>query len=259
MIDNKDIVIKEYKGLKYMQYKELLELGVKHAYALKSEGFDFSFGREENKKSYEVLAEALDIDKDTIIEPVQTHTRKVLCIDSIPEKLQDIDGLITNKPNLALTTKNADCILFFMYDPVKKVIANVHSGWKGTFQKISEITIIKMVSNYGCQPEDIKVFISPSIRGCHFEVDTDVMDLCAETFAFTNRLNEIIKKGNIVDGKQKYFIDNILINKILLKDLGIKDENIIDSNICSYCEKDEVYSARAQGEGFKRGTAIITL
>lgn len=256
--DNK-LIFKTFKGLNYMQFTDLLEMGIKHAYTLKSEGFDFSFGVKEEQKSYDILSEALEIDRQSIIQPIQTHTDKVLCIDMIPENLNNVDGLITNKSGLSITTKNADCILFLFYDPVKKVIANVHSGWKGTFQKIAEKTVIKMISNYGCKPENIKVYISPSIRGCHFEVESDVYDLCKGVFDFTQKTDQFITKGITKNGIQKYNIDTVMINKILLLDLGIKKENIIDSEICSVCEKERFHSARAEGKNFKRGTAIIVL
>ena len=259
MLGNDKIVLKSYKGLNYFQFKDLLDFGVNHAYTLKSDGFDFSFNVEEEKKSYEILAEALNIDSNIIVKPVQTHTKKVLCIDKFRDDLKDVDGLITNKENIALTSKNADCILFLFYEPEKRVIANVHSGWKGTFQKIAEITAEKMISFYGCNPENIRVYINPSIRGCHFEVDEDVKDLCLDIFGFTNRTDEFIKTGRKIDGVQKYNIDTVLINKILLTELGIKEENIIDCGICSYCDREYVHSARAEGKNFKRGTAIIVL
>ena len=82
-----------------------------------------------------------------------------------------------------------------------------------------------MKDEYNCKPENIIACICPSIRVCHFEVDTDVMELCKETFAYTNRLDEIIKVGKIKDGKQKYNIDTVLITKILLEDEKLKSEN----------------------------------
>ena len=213
------------------------------------------------KTSYSRVANALSIDENTFVKPVQTHTSVVKCISTVEtsEELQDVDGLITDQTNIALTTKNADCILFLFYDPVKKVIANVHSGWKGTFQKIAEKTVIKMIDYYKCNPADIICCICPSIRKCHFEVDEDVKDLCSEIFGFTNRLEEIIEIGEVKDDKIKYMIDTVLINKILLEECGLKQSNIIDCNICSVCNKDKIHSARAEGKNFKRATAIITL
>ena len=209
---------------------------------------------------YKILAEELDIDVTNIVEPVQTHTDKIVCLESVisSDNLKDVDGLITNKQNIAITSKNADCILFLFYDPIEKVIANVHSGWKGTFQSISEKTVKKMIEIYGCLAENILCFISPSIRACHFEVDEDVKDICLENFKDLDT-DSFINIGEVKDGKQKYLIDTVEINKILLKRIGLKEDNIVDSELCSVCNKEYIHSARAEGEGFKRETAIIMM
>ena len=104
----------------------------------------------------------------------------------------------------------------------------MHSGWRGTFQKISQIAVKKMETDYNCKPENIIACICPSIRVCHFEVDTDVMELCKEIFSYTNRLDKIIKIGKIKDGKQKYNIDNVLITKMLLEEEKLKSEKNFD-------------------------------
>lgn len=256
--DNNNIVIKNEKGIKYLQFKKLLEYGIKHAYTLSVEGVDFSFKTSAHDNSYKMLADALDIEVNNIVEPVQTHTDEVRILEEVTssDALQDVDGLITNKKNIAITSKNADCILFFFYDPKNKVIANVHSGWKGTFKRIAIKTVQKMINEFGSNPEDILCFISPSIRKCHFEVDGDVKEMCENIFSELS-LDKIISKGEIKENKQKYMIDTVLINKEGLLNLGLKEENIIDSGICSVCHKDEVHSARAEGDGFKRETAII--
>lgn len=228
---NENIIFKDNGDIPYIQFKKLLKYGIKHAYTLKGENLDFSHNSSLEKSSYASLSKALEIEENTFVKPIQTHTDMVECIDKVmkSEELEDVDGLITNQKNITLTTKNADCILFLFYDPVKKVIANVHSGWKGTFQKIAEKTVVKMITYYQCNPSDIICCICPSIRKCHFEVDEDVKDLCSEIFKFTNRLDDIIEVGEIKDGKTKYMIDTILINKILLQELGLKEANIIDS------------------------------
>lgn len=258
-MENENIIIKDFNGLKYLQFKVLNNLGIKHAYTLKSNGLDFSHNVPEEELSYKILCEALNIDLSTLVKPIQTHTNNIKCISCVDEELNDIDGIITDKENIALTSKNADCILFLFYDPIKKVIANIHSGWRGTFQKIAEKTVIKMISNYGSNPEDIICCICPSIRKCHFEVDEDVRKLCLNIFNFTNRVDEFIEQGEIKENKQKYLIDTVKINKILLEELGLKKENIIDCDICSVCNKDFVHSVRVEGNEFKRSTAIITL
>lgn len=262
MIYNKNnIIIRKENGIEFIQFKKLLELGIKHAYTLKGDGINFRSTAKEQEASYKKIFDAIGLDINTKIKPNQHHTSNVKCVEKVMtlEELTDVDGLITNKESLSLVTTNADCILFFMYDPIQRVIANVHSGWKGTFQKIGEKTIVKMINNYGCKPEDILIFINPSIRKCHFEVEEDVKCLCEEIFSFTNKTEEFISTGEIKAGIQKYNIDTIEINKILFKELGIKEENIIDCEICSVCNKEKVHSYRAEGKDFKLATAIISL
>lgn len=258
---SEEIIYNNKNGIEYIQFKKLLDLNVKHAYTLKGEGLDFYYNAKEELESNRKLFESLGLNLNTCVKPIQTHTSKVKCINRImtKEELENVDGLITNIKGITLATTNADCILFLFYDPVKRVIANVHSGWKGTFQKISEKTVTKMINYYNCNPSDILCFICPSIRKCHFEVDEDVKILCENIFAFTNRTKEFIEKGRIIEQKQKYMIDTILINKILLEDLGIKSNNIIDCNLCSVCNSDKISSYRVEGKKFKRATAVITL
>lgn len=261
-LENKNIIHVKTDKIEYIQFKKLLEYGIKHAYTLKKDDINFrSTNPELEFNSYKVLYDELGLDIKSYTKPLQKHTSTVKCIDKVMEKqeLPDVDGLITDKKGITLSTTNADCILFLFFDPVKKVIANVHSGWRGTFQKIGEKAIRKMIEYYKCDPKDILCFICPSIRKCHFEVDEDVKELCEEIFAFTGKLDQIIFPGEIKEGKQKYFIDTVMINKILFRECGIKAKNIIDSGICSVCHKDKISSYRVEGKDFKLATAVISL
>ena len=214
---------------------------------------------EKNVNNYKELCKAIKLNSDNLIKANQAHTDNILCIDKIEknEKIDTIeksDGLITNKRGIVLATTNADCILLLFFDPVKKVIANVHSGWKGTLQRISEKTVSKMMENYGCEPKDIIVCICPSIRKCHFEVGKDVKELFFNEFKNLGNINEFI-----INKENKWFIDTVLINKLILKKMGILEENIEDSNICSVCNKDMIHSYRAEGESYGLATAVIGL
>ena len=260
-LGNDNIVIKKRNGIEYIQFKKLLEHGIKHAYTLKDERLNFRSNSEEENDSYQKVFDSLKLDINTFVKPLQKHTDVVNCIDRTMSKneLKDVDGLITDKKNITLVTTNADCILFLLYDPTKKVIANVHSGWKGTFQKIAEKAIVKMINCYACKPEDIEIYICPSIRKCHFEVDEDVKQLCEEIFKFTGKTEEFIEKGQVKRGLQKYMIDTVKINKILFLENGIKEENIYDCDICSVCHSDKIRSYRVEGKDFKLATAVISL
>ena len=260
-LNNETIIHKAYDNIEIIQFKRLLEYpNLVHGYTLKKHGINFS-KKIENKEtlqnSYERISKALEINQTPIIHPHQTHTNNVEVVNFAGEELEDVDGLITNKKDLLFCTTSADCISLLFYDDNKKVIGDVHSGWKGTAQKISKKAVEKMIQEYDCNPKDIICCICPSIRKCHFEVDTDVMEIFKNEFEYTGKLDEIISLGRKVDNKQKYNIDTILINKILLEDMGLQPQNIIDSDICTVCNSENFHSYRVEKETFGINGAFI--
>ncbi len=265
-LSNENIIHVKGKNVEYLQFRKLQKYSniISHAYVL---GLDKNFktSEEENRdlavKSYKTICDELHLDYNNIVKPNQCHTNNVEIIERKIKKnepdfriCENTDGLITNKENIILSSTNADCILLLMFDPIKKVIANIHSGWKGTLNRISKNAIEKMKEDYGCKPENIICCICPSIRKCHFEVDYDVFEMFNNEFRDLENLNEIIEKKG-----QKWYIDTVLINKTILKKCGLVDENVIDSGICSVCNKDIIHSYRAEGKKYGLSTAIITI
>ena len=270
-IDLSNDVVTHIKNKEYLQFKKLEKYNdiLAHAYSVGIEKNyrTFKANREQlskedyekNINNYKILCTQIGLDYSNLIKANQAHTDNIICINNT-EKNSTIDtinlsdGLITNKSKLILATTNADCILLLFFDPVKKVIANVHSGWKGTLQKISQKTVNKMSKIYGCNPKDIIVCMCPSIRKCHFEVEKDVKDMFYDQFNNLENINSfIIKKDD------KWLIDTILINKIILKQAGILEQNIEDSGICSVCNKEIIHSYRAEGDCYGLATAVIAL
>lgn len=302
-LSNENVIHIRKNGIEYLQFRKLLEYKdkINHCYTL---GIDWNFrtstsgknpiSKEEynqNIDSYKKLCKELNMDYKKIVKPIQNHTDEVKIVESkIKETEPDFnnkeydktDGLITNKEGIILGTTNADCILLMFYDPVKNVIANTHSGWRGTIQRISVKTVEKMIKEFGSNPQDIICCICPSIRRCHFEVDKDVKDMFEKEFkdiivnyknpqkkneedeyeikqkeqhkSIKNSTNVIIEEKII---EQKWNIDTVLINKMILKEAGLKEENIIDSGICSVCNSNKIHSYRVEKQGYGLNIAII--
>ena len=278
-LSNKNVIHVKKNGIEYLQFKKLLEYenDISHAYSL---GIDRNFRTAKANKEkldknvydktiedYNHLSKQIGLNYINIVKSNQAHTDEVKIVkskikkdepDFNLEEYTKTDGLITNKRNIGLSTTNADCILLLFYDPKKKIIANTHSGWRGTLQRISVKTVEKMRKEYGTNPEDIICCICPSIRKCHFEVDKDVKDMFEEEFQDLGKENlENIIEEKIKD--KKWNIDTVLINQIILEKVGLKKENIIDSKICSVCNKDLIHSYRAEKEGYGLNTALIYL
>ena len=251
------MIINEEKH--YIQFEKLKKhANVSHLFTLKP----FNFRKtivpdEEIQKQYTMVADILEESNIKFIKPIQTHTNIVKCVTEETKKdsFEDVDGLITNIKGIGLSTSLADCQGILLYDPVKNVIGNIHSGWKGTLNKIGKVAVEKMIKDYGSNPEDIICAIGPTIRKCHFEVDEDVKNMFYEAFKDEN----IISLGEVKDGKQKYYIDTVLANINMMRSMGLKEENIIDSKICTVCNSDKMHSYRVEKELSGRNTAIIAI
>lgn len=172
------------------------------------------------------------------------------------DKFIDTDGLTTNRKDKILSLTFADCMPIYLFDENKKVIGNIHSGWRGTTKKIAGKAIEFMKQNYGSDPKDIVCVIGPTIRKCHFEVRQDVRDIFYNEFKYMKNINDIIEYNQ---DTKTYFIDAVQINKNLLAETGIPEKNIIDSKVCTCCNSNIIHSYRTEGKNSGRNTAIIAL
>lgn len=265
-LSNENMIHSKMNDIEILKFRKLEEFGnIIHAFSLKPLNFRNREGLEVN---YKILLEALGLKYESLVKPCQMHTDNILVLnekqnidtaDINLDYLNDFDAVITDKSQITLATTCADCLCVLLYDKNKGVIGNVHSGWRGTFKKIVQKTVLKMVEVYDCDPADIMVFMAPSIRKCCFEVDTDVMEMGKEIFSYLGENERIINVGRVIDGKQKYNIDSVLINKLLLDEVGVPSDNIFDSQICSRCNPAKIHSRRADGEDFGLGTLVIMM
>ena len=270
-LSNENILHIKKDGIEYLQFKKLLNYPeIKQAYVIELDknfkiysnpNKEEELKNNDSKNNYKKICKELNLDYNHIVNTMQNHTDNIKIINGKINKdkpdfnmYENTDGLITNKKDIVLSTINADCILLIFYDPTKKVIANIHSGWRGTLKRIAEKTVNKMKEEYGCKPEDIICCMSPSIGKDHFEVGEDVYNVFFEEFKNLPHIENIFEKKN-----DKWHIDTILINREVLKMQGLKEKNIIDSGICSVCSQNLIHSYRAHGENAGRATQIIAI
>ena len=149
---------------------------------------NLNFGRGDDesnvRQNYALFCSAAGIDPDTLVVSDQTHTANILAVTkedcgkgyNRPRTWTDIDGLVTSDPGVTLVTHYADCVPIYYIDPVKRVVALAHAGWKGTLLAIASGMIRVMQEQFSCDPADIEVAIGPSIGVCCFEVDKSTAD-----------------------------------------------------------------------------------
>jgi YfiH family protein len=151
------------------------------------------------------------------------------------------DGLITNISGLSLMIKHADCQAALFYDPIKKAIANVHSGWRGSVQNIYQKTVEKMKQEYGSKPEDILVGISPSLG--------------PEAAQFINYKTEIPKSLWKFQIKPLYF-DFWAISEMQLTSAGILPDHIEIARQCTFSNEQDFFSHRRNPATGRHGCFI---
>lgn len=137
------------------------------------------------------------------------------------------DGLISDFSGLLLT-KYADCTPVIIFDTKKRVLATIHSGWKGTVLKISQKAIELMIHKFKCDLKDIIVVIGPNIGYEDFEVKEDVFNEFKSTFG--NTLDHFSK----IKGKKHYLIDIAALIKNDFLELGVLEENLYTCDLSTY-------------------------
>lgn len=151
------------------------------------------------------------------------------------------DGLITNQPGLGLFVMHADCQGALFYDPVKKAIAAVHCGWRGSVLNIYQKTIDKMKHHYNCDPSNIRVAISPSLG-----------PQAAEFIHYRQELPEVFWKHQV---KETYF-DFWDISKMQLKAAGVLEKHLEIAGICTYSNPKDYFSYRRKKKSGRNGSMI---
>lgn len=220
---------------------------------------NLGFGRGDSDETvstnYRLFCESMGVSAESLVLSDQVHdtriavvTKEDTCHEVIAKKLQGMDGLMTDQSNVCLATSYADCVPLFFVDPVKRVIAASHSGWRGTVEKMGRKTVDKMQEQFASRKEDIVAVIGPSICQSCYEVSQDVMDAFEENYT-KEQMREIAYCSN--PELKKYQLDLWQANFWQLKEAGLLPENIHISGICTCCNPKLLFSHRAsQG---KRG------
>ncbi len=197
------------------------------------------------RHNLEEVAAALAVDPGLVCCAQQVHGSRVLCIDDAPSALPgapcrvcgEYDALITDRPGITLMIRVADCVSIVLFDPVRRVVAVVHAGWKGTLADIVSVTVERMCMHYGCRAADLLSGIGPSIGPCCFTVGADV----AEQFRGAPGWSGCVRTD--LNG---FRIDLPGANRASLLRCGVLPHNVEMSGYCTACRLDIFFSHRGE-------------
>jgi YfiH family protein len=187
------------------------------------------------------VAEAAGFDIDKLQVTKHVHGTRVWIVGDATPDPAEFDALVTNRAGDTLGAFAADCIPIVFADPVARVAAAAHAGWRGTVAGVAVEAVRAMGARFGSRPENVRVALGPSIGPCCFEVGPEV------TAAFREALPEV--RGLVVQGPKKEHVDLRVATRTLLERAGVRAEHIDDRPPCTRCDPAErFFSFRRDGQ-----------
>ncbi len=244
--------------LEYLVFPKLEETGVAvHLFTTRTGGvssgtystMNLSFSRGDDpecvRENYRRIGEVLGVDPDHMVASKQTHTTNIHLVTPEdlgngivrPSAYDDIDGLATDRPGIALVTFFADCVPLYFVDPVHKAIGLAHSGWRGTVARMGACMVQFMQEQFRSRPEDLVAAIGPSICVDCYEVSEEVAEQFRVGFP-----EEVLRQGK---APGKYQLDLWKANQSILLQAGILPEHIAVTNVCTCHNPEYLFSHRA--------------
>ena len=242
----------EKNGLRYFQFESFRDLPVFHAVLTRKGGvsqppFDsLNTGGTVGDDPQAVLLnhqriyDAFGFDFGSRFDVWQVHGDRIICADA-PRgpgvAHPKADGILTEKTEVTLFMRFADCVPILLVDPIRRAIGIVHAGWQGTYQRIAFRAVEKMISCFGSTPKDLYAGIGPSICQKCYEVGSEVIDL------FGTHLGQ--SADSYFEGRDgRYHLDLWSANRDILVQAGVNQ--IETSGLCTACDLDDWFSHRAE-------------
>ena len=223
-------------------------------------GFHVGDDPDHVRKNRKRLASATGIPWKSLTLARQIHSGNVTVISKElrgkgcghhDEAVKDTDAMVTNVPNICLVILVADCVPMLFFDPLKRIIAVAHAGWKGTLQSVALHTVSAMENGFGSSPHNIIVGMGPSIGPCCYEVGPEVI---TEVKAVFSNYQDYVRHESR-DGKG--YLDLWKANLDQLLHAGIERKNIEMAMKCTCHNPDVFFSYRhQQGETGRFGAGI---
>jgi polyphenol oxidase len=163
------------------------------------------------------------------------------------------DAMLTDRPEVTLFMRFADCVPVLLFDPRRRVVGLVHAGWKGTVQRVAAAAVEAMQAKYGSAPVDIRAAIGPSIAAHHYPVGSDVAAEVQSAFG-SDAVSLLLSRNGVHSGVQ---FDLWAANRLVLEQAGVVHVEV--SGLCTACQTQDWYSHRAEAGKTGRFGVLIAL
>ena len=208
--------------------------------------------KEKTRRNWEIVARAFDLDVEQFFFVHQVHGDRTLILDNSSMEVPDdqarqYDAIITDRPELAIGIKTADCVPVFLADMTRRIIGVVHAGWRGASLNIAGKVVNAMAEGFSSKPGNIVAAIGPAIGSCCYEVDEKVFNAARGDEKWESSFTSRREEG-------RWMMDLRAANRHQLLSAGVSPENIFSADICTSCQKERFFSHR--GDKGKTGRQI---
>lgn len=209
-------------------------------------------------KNRKALANYLHTDLNHMVATNQKHTTHFIEVSlkdggkgmfHKEDAIDNYDAMYTRDSNLYLWSFHADCCPVLLYCRDQKIIAEIHSGWKGTIHEIVGKVTKHLIDYEHCNPNYIYAYIGPSIEERNFEAKEDIIDLVKQMSFDTSSFYHQKEDGS-------YLLNSKGLIKQQLLNLNIKEENITVSPYCTIENNDLFFSYRKEKTALRNITLI---
>lgn len=209
--------------------------------------------RQNVRRNVALAFDALGRDLRSRADLWQVHSASVVVAtgpNGSREHQGQADALITDRPEVSLLLRFADCLPVMLYDPRRPAVAVVHAGWRGSLKKIAKATVQAMTEHFGTRPVDVVAGIGPGIGPCHYAVGPEVVEQTRRSFNGNAESLLLPRDGG-------YQLDLWAANQVALQEAGV--EQIEVAGICTACHSGDYFSHRATGGLTGRFGGIVGL
>ena len=202
--------------------------------------------RENRRRAYA----AVEVPFDSMATLWQVHGTETINIHSTPcDPLTKADALITNRTDVSIFLRFADCVPILLYDPIHVAIGIAHAGWRGTVAGMARCVVNAMQRAYNSVPADLLVGIGPSISVERYDVGEEVVAAVNQAFP---------EPGDILQRQgEKIRLDLWKANTRMLEECGVREIEV--AAICTATNRQTFFSHRGDAGQSGRFGAVIAL
>jgi YfiH family protein len=141
----------------------------------------------------------------------------------LSDALPEVDALITAVPGPVLVTLVADCVPILLVDPIARVLATVHAGWRGTAAGVTG-TALEVMGELGADPSRMVAAIGPAVSPDTYRVGDDVAEALAAAVG-----DEVLAPS----GDGGWLVDLVEGNRRSLVARGVAAERIVTAGMAT--------------------------